>query len=142
MAIFEKTYASAISAESELMADLRCLLADHEVEAWLQHRFVLIVSEAFTNAVVHGNRGNPEKHIIVAVGINADRLTADIIDQGDGSPDRIEARPSTSSTAEGGRGIDLIKHFASRVKIDRPGDKGMRVSITLDRAKSKNQQRV
>lgn len=142
MARLEKSYPSVKTSESQFLTDLRELLETQELDPTEQHRFMIVVSEAFTNALIHGNRWDPDKRVSVILDVNSDRLLADIIDQGEGSPDRIDSRPPPSLTSEGGRGIDLIKHFATDVRIERSGDEGLRVSITLDRVDSTNNQRV
>jgi len=138
MARLEKSYSSTRSSESEFLTDMRNLLADQHLDSTEHHRFMLVVSEAFTNALIHGNRWDSTKYVRVTLDVNSKRLLADIIDEGDGSPDRIDSRPSPSVTSEGGRGVDLMKHFASRVQIERLDDRGLRVSITLDRTETTN----
>lgn len=95
--------------------------------------FVLAVSEAVTNAVIHGNRRDPDKKVHVTVTVNEKLLSADIIDEGQGGLDRIRERKPSTPKDEGGRGIDLIEHYATSVGYVQIPAGGLKVEIRIER---------
>lgn len=126
-------YQSVAESEEQMLDDLFGFLADASVERHLMQRFSLAVSEAFTNALTHGNRRNPEKLITIRLSVNETTLTADISDQGEEGISRISAKQSPDLLSESGRGIDLIRHYASSVSFSETETGGLRVTIRMDR---------
>ena len=92
----------------------------------------LAVHEALTNAVVHGNRRDPNKKVTVACRLLPDELAVTIGDEGPGfdphqlpdctQPDRLDA--------PGGRGVALMRSFMDRVTFS---DQGRTVHLTKRR---------
>lgn len=60
MNILTKVYPSVLASEEKLILELEELLQSLGVSARICQRFLLVVSEAFTNAVIHGNGQNPQ----------------------------------------------------------------------------------
>ncbi len=125
-------YPSRSDSEARAMDDLFGLLEEHQIPHELRQHFALAVSEAFTNALVHGNRRQAEKIIHLEVEINDDLLSADITDEGSGGLDRIANRSTAGLLAEGGRGIDLIRHYTDASFSETPNG-GLRVTIVMNR---------
>lgn len=92
-------------------------------------------SEAFTNALVHGNDSNPSKQVTIRLAVNENHLSADIIDEGAGGLARLRSRRPRGLLAEGGRGIDLIERFVDSVEYAEEPHGGLRVSLTMARNK-------
>ncbi|HOP06946.1 MAG TPA: ATP-binding protein [candidate division Zixibacteria bacterium] len=126
------TYPSTLEAERELVQVLTERLEAAGVDDTTTRRFLLIVSEVFTNAVIHGNKSDANRKIEVRFAINEERITADIIDQGHGGLERIQRRPQADSMSEGGRGIDIVCHCASNVEFAEAEHGGLIVSVSLD----------
>jgi anti-sigma regulatory factor (Ser/Thr protein kinase) len=129
------TYPSVGSSEEKMLDDVQTILKQNKIERELQDGFLLVVSEAFTNAVVHGNERNPQKSVKLLLDINNETLTADIIDEGHGGLKKIKQRRPPSMLSENGRGIDLMKHYAREVSFTETPEGGLRVSIRFDRKK-------
>jgi serine/threonine-protein kinase RsbW len=106
----------------------RCLTEDG-IHGDLQHAISVAVSEAFTNAVIHGNRRDPTKLVILRLEVNDQEITADIVDQGMGGLKQIESRKPTGQLDEGGRGVDLIRYFADGCEFKETDDGGLQVTI-------------
>jgi serine/threonine-protein kinase RsbW len=100
--------------------------------------FVLAVSEAFTNALIHGNQFDAQKTIKISLDINKYELRADIIDQGKDGLIKVKNPPRTDILADGGRGIRLIKHYATDVQFEQTGGGGLKISIVIDRKQLTN----
>ncbi len=133
----EFTYPSTPESVGEMLDDLTAILNVEGVESGLIRRMLLSVSEAFTNALIHGNRLNSGKLIKVRLGVNEDDVVADITDTGKGGLDRIRKRKPATPQSESGRGIDLIKHFASSTKFTEGLDGGLQVTLTFLRTNKK-----
>jgi len=116
-----------------MLDDLITVLREHEVQEALFNRICVAVSEAFTNAMVHGNRRDSGKIINVELEVNKSSVVADITDEGTGGIERIKTRRPANTMSEGGRGIDLIQHYASKVSFDNTNSGGLKVSISFDR---------
>lgn len=132
--------ASVIESETRLHEELKRILIDNSVPASELREFMLAVSEAFTNALVHGNRLDPSKLVKITVRINRDWLAADIVDEGKGGVDRISARGVAGPLAEGGRGVNLIQHYATRVEFSESDRGGLKVTIEYQRGQKKREQ--
>lgn len=98
--------------------------------------FLLAVSEAFNNAMVHGNGSDPSKQVTVRLDVKETAITADILDEGQGGLARLRARKPRGLLAEGGRGIDLIGHFADSVEYSQQDNGGLKVTIRIARHKA------
>lgn len=81
-------------------------------------RLMLTVSEAVTNAIVHGNKLDPKKMVGVEVQKENDLLTFLISDEGDGfNPDNVKdplLEENLLNTS--GRGVFLMKEYADEVE--------------------------
>lgn len=98
----------------------------------LTHRVMLALSEAVTNAIVHGNKENKDKEVFVKIKISASTVIIDIQDEGEGFdphdiPDPIDEE---NLLATGGRGLFLMEEFADHVEY---GDKGRLVILRFER---------
>lgn len=133
MTTCELCFDSCLESEARMLEALGRLLDESGVTGRERHRFMLVVSEAFNNALIHGNKGRPEAQIRLIIGINQRRLTADIIDQGIGGPVGLKRPPLASPMAENGRGLTIMHQCASSLAFDRTADGGLRVSIRVDR---------
>ncbi len=129
---YEFTYSSAVASEDKMLDELATVLHINGIPEDLQNWFMLAVSEAFTNALVHGNKLNPHKAIKLALNINEGLLTADIIDEGQGGLAKIKRRQPPTVLSEGGRGVDLMRYYASAVRFTETEGGGLKVSLRFD----------
>lgn len=133
-ATFAASYPSVLESEGVMFADVERFLRDHGIEGRLSNVYRLCVSEAFSNALTHGNGLDPQKHVTVRLQINANELCADIQDQGSGGLTAIERRPRSADLDEGGRGVDLILGHATSVRITEPATGGTRIAFSFARS--------
>jgi len=84
----------------------------------------LVLEEILTNAVKHGNQSDPSKIVRFDGKLNRDKLCIRIEDEGDGfDPHSIaDPREPANQMSASGRGILLVKHFATRVKWSERGN--------------------
>jgi len=112
-----------------MLDDLSQSLAECGINRHLRHAISVAVSEAFTNAVVHGNRVDAAKFVILRLEVKDQQITADIVDQGMGGLERVESRRPSRELDEGGRGVDLIRHYADSCQFKETENGGLQVTI-------------
>lgn len=122
-------YSSTSKAHDLMLNDLLRCLTEIGLHDDLQHVISVAVSEAFTNAVIHGNRRDKTKLVILRLEVNDREITADIVDHGRGGLKQIESRRPSGQLDEGGRGVDLIRYFADRCQFKETDDGGLQVTI-------------
>ena len=92
----------------------------------------LALEEALSNAIVHGNRSNPQKSVTVRYQVDSGRVVIEVEDQGQGfDPDAVPD-PTRMENMEipAGRGIILMRAYMTEVQFDAPGN---RVRMTFVR---------
>jgi serine/threonine-protein kinase RsbW len=103
-----------------LMALAREMKCDHEH----LHRVELALREALVNAVVHGNRQDPKKRVIVSCFCQPDRgMLVAVEDEGAGFDPRKVPDPTQAECVleTHGRGLFLMRQLMDRVRISRSG---------------------
>lgn len=85
------------------------------------YKIVLLISEAVTNAMKHGNRFDDGKLVRLEIVIREDRVIVCVQDEGQGfDPEAIENPLSDDNLLrESGRGLFLMKRMADVVTYDR-----------------------
>jgi len=78
----------------------------------------LALEETLTNAIKHGNDSDASKKVRFDCKLSHDRIYVRIEDEGAGfNPDTLaDPREPKNQMVESGRGVLLIKHFATRVQ--------------------------
>ena len=93
------------------------------------------VSEALSNAAVHGNRLNPDSHVAITVEVQPEtRAVVDVKDSGAGFDVSSLTDPTEPHRllAPAGRGVYLMQALADEVHYN---NKGNRVRLTMYRHK-------
>ena len=133
MPVYDLIVYSVSDSEREVLDRIYSILDENKVDARLAHRTILTISEAYTNAFIHGNRQLPEKRISIHLDINDYRIVADISDEGTGGMENIRQIVPPSLLAEGGRGVALMRHYADEVQFEESATGGIIVSVTINR---------
>ena len=83
----------------------------------LKDRVLLALSEAVTNAIVHGNKEQTDKSVHVAVTVETSRVQMEVQDEGEGFDPSAIPDPTAEENllAEGGRGLFLIETYADSI---------------------------
>ena len=84
----------------------------------------LALEEAIANAIKHGNRNDPSKHIVVRYHVDPQRVVIMVRDEGNGfHPDQIPD-PTKEENLERpyGRGIMLMQSYTTKVRFNRAGN--------------------
>jgi serine/threonine-protein kinase RsbW len=92
----------------------------------------MALREALANAIMHGNKLNPEKRVFVRMKVEpAGRLAIEVEDEGDGfDPSRLTDPTSPENLLrESGRGVFYMRHFMDEVTFSPGGRGGTRVAL-------------
>ena len=92
---------------------------------------MLILTEAVTNAIIHGNKQDPSKKVVITVKLDDQNLTIIVKDEGPGfDPEKVPNPLEQENLLKtGGRGIYLINQYADYVHYS---DKGNQVTIIFE----------
>jgi serine/threonine-protein kinase RsbW len=82
------------------------------------------LNEIAINAIVHGNKLDPSKKVIVNVEVDAKRATWTVTDEGDGFDYVHLADPTAPENLEKltGRGVFIVKHLADQCVFNAKGN--------------------
>jgi serine/threonine-protein kinase RsbW len=117
-----------------MYTDLKELLNSLDIVGRPAYNILLAVSEAFTNALIHGNKYRSSKSIGVSITVNNDVIIADISDEGSGEPDTVAGKLSVDPWSEGGRGIALMKMIADTIDIEKCSETGgIRIRMVFEK---------
>jgi serine/threonine-protein kinase RsbW len=85
----------------------------------------LALEEAITNAIKHGHRGNASLPVLLSYHVNAERVLAEVEDQGDGFDPRAVPDPLAPENLErvGGRGLFLMRSFTTWMGFNQRGNR-------------------
>lgn len=92
----------------------------------------LAFTEAFTNAVCHGNNSSPDKFVLCEIAFSKDEVKISIEDEGAGFkvPDLETYKLNDDIYAGSGRGIFLINSYMDSVEFN---EKGNKITMTKKR---------
>ena len=82
------------------------------------------VTEALANAMIYGNRRDPEKHVHVEVTVDSARCCIQVADQGAGFDPGCVPDPTAPGNRErtGGRGLFLLRRLMDEVHFNECGN--------------------
>jgi serine/threonine-protein kinase RsbW len=84
----------------------------------------LVLREALNNAVIHGDKGNPEKLVKCRVSYYSNNnMRIAVEDEGDGFEWRKIMEREVSSCAGSGRGIAIMKQYGKEIRFNKKGNK-------------------
>lgn len=88
------------------------------------HDNILVtLTEAVTNAVLHGNRSDCRKHVSISLSRKQDALAIRVSDEGSGFDPNVVPDPTQADRIEccGGRGLFLMRHLSDECRFERGG---------------------
>ena len=99
-----------------ILSKINCLNLDEDILNDLS----LSVSEAIANAMVHGNKLDPNKDVIVSIIISDDELVVSIKDEGEGfDPDTVpDPTMPENIMRDSGRGIHIMRSFIDKIEYN------------------------
>ncbi|SYZ73606.1 hypothetical protein TRIP_C30043 [Candidatus Zixiibacteriota bacterium] len=133
------TYSSEMESEGRMYEDVRKILSETGLDRRKINTIMVAISEAFTNALIHGNELNPAKSIELRLAINNKEIYADIIDEGKGFVAAEPGQAALDLLSEGGRGVGLMRTMADEIRFVRKEQgEGMVISLKFLRKADEN----
>ncbi|WP_347549779.1 anti-sigma F factor [Pseudalkalibacillus hwajinpoensis] len=100
-----------------------------------------VVSEAVTNAIIHGYEQNSEEKVFISVELNEDTVNLTIRDNGIGITDLEEARQPLFTTKpeleRSGMGFTIMENFMDEVKVESASGQGTTIHLMKYLSKNK-----
>lgn len=100
-----------------------------------------VVSEAVTNAIIHGYDNAPDRSVYIDVAIEGEWVEITIRDEGNGIEDVEEARQPLFTTKpeleRSGMGFTIMENFMDEVEIQSERGKGTTVRLRKNLSRSK-----
>ncbi len=98
----------------------------------LAYKIVLLVSEAVTNAIEHGNKMDESKKVYLDLKVGSKQIQITVEDEGEGFERESVENPADEANLlmDGGRGIFFIEEMADKVAYEK---NGRRVQIFFNR---------
>jgi anti-sigma regulatory factor (Ser/Thr protein kinase) len=82
----------------------------------------LLMREALVNAVEHGCGREPARHVHCTARLQERCLTISVVDEGQGFDWRTQLNLPRKDLASSGRGLDILRECASRVRFNQKGN--------------------
>ncbi|WP_270179125.1 anti-sigma F factor [Alkalihalobacillus sp. CinArs1] len=100
-----------------------------------------VVSEAVTNAIIHGYEQNGDGKVYISVELNDDTVHLTIRDNGIGIDDLDEARQPLFTTKpeleRSGMGFTIMENFMDEVKVESAKNQGTSIHVVKYLSKNK-----
>ena len=100
-----------------------------------------VVSEAVTNAIIHGYENNPEGKVLISVELEDGIVRMSISDEGIGIENLDEAKQPLFTTKpeleRSGMGFTIMENFMDKVEIESSVGNGTTIHVTKHLSKSK-----
>lgn len=119
-----KTYSLVLPSDRKEISKFESLLVEINNEFGMAMEkfinFQIAASEAIVNAIVHGNKQNPEKKVFVEVITDDEKLEMRIKDEGEGFDVSKLPDPTDESNLykESGRGVFIIRSLVDEFYIE------------------------
>ena len=110
-----------------IQSTLEQIAVDPDQTHWL----VMSIREAVINAILHGNRQEPDKRVLVAVDVEGPDLVVRVEDEGSGfDPDSLPDPTAPENLLRpSGRGIFMMRQFADSIEYSFPSERGTVVTM-------------
>lgn len=131
--IMSESFPSHRKVRKKIIKSIIKKLKEHRISIEInQNELYLIVDEALTNALEHGNQWDPEKVINVTVTRDRDRLDISITDEGIGFDTSLADKTpeEIKKLIPRGRGIYIIRQFCKPTW----NEQGNQITLHIDRS--------
>ncbi|MFA5905007.1 MAG: ATP-binding protein [Desulfobacula sp.] len=118
-------YFSSTMKNIDAVCDEACYYLRSRLTGIEKHLFPinLVIREGLTNAVRHGNAGNPGKKVKFEISIiNKEMIRMMIEDEGDGFDWRKQKNETLPEDQDHGRGLIIMKTYFSRCSFNEKGN--------------------
>ena len=109
------------------------LVAERELTLAELDEIKVAVSEAVSNAIIHGYQGREDRYVELALALSDEQLIVSVHDDGVGIADVEQAmRPNWSASGRMGLGFAFMHSFMDRVEVDSHPGQGTTVVLYKD----------
>ena len=120
----DKTFQSKFGEAHQLVDDV---LAQMTAQGWSDRDVFAVnmaLEESISNAIEHGNHGNPQRHFRVTCCVAPNLVNISVHDEGKGFERKLVPNPTEDENLENpsGRGVLLIHGFMTRVWYNDAGN--------------------
>lgn len=138
--LLKESFASDRGRLSRLPEELEALRDRCAMSEAAFYNLVLAMTEAVVNAIVHGNKENPEKNVTMEVSSDETGVHCSVSDQGPGFEPEEVADPVAPENLfkEGGRGVFIIRAVSTELAIESTPE-GTTMRFTIDRGLDKKE---
>ncbi|HEY1648793.1 MAG TPA: ATP-binding protein [Terracidiphilus sp.] len=119
---FRQTICSRLAEADSLCLKIRDLLLANEL-AEVCFPVGLLARECLNNAVIHGNRNDVDKSILLCLWLGRRWVRLEVSDEGEGFDWRKAQCSRAEATSCSGRGLCLYALYAQRVRFNRRGNR-------------------
>ncbi len=119
-----KKYTRKFPSDPDNLVEVEAFVADiadeYNVNEEIKSNLTLSVSEASSNAMVHGNKLDPKKFVDIKVTVYEDKINVIIKDEGNGFDPNSVPDPTSPENLlkDSGRGIFIMKSFLKELKYN------------------------
>lgn len=109
---------------------LQTLISKYNISEQVGDSVQLLLSEAVTNAILHGNKMDPKKNVLLDANVEGNKLEFSITDEGDGfKPEEVPDPLNEENLLKtSGRGLYLMREYADGVWYN---EKGNQLKLTF-----------
>jgi serine/threonine-protein kinase RsbW len=121
-------YTLQLPSKYESITQLEALIEEvadkYQVTEDVFANMMTCLNEAVTNAIVHGNKQDPDKKVFINVEANTKRVIWTVTDEGEGFDYNNLADPTAPDRLEEltGRGVFILKHLADQCIFNARGN--------------------
>lgn len=101
--------------------ELDLFLTRHDLRSHL-FSLALLAREALNNAMTHGNKMQPEKHVFFRLTRNDEDFCMEITDHGNGFAWQEHVHAQSDISRESGRGHEIFSNYATTVQYNESGN--------------------
>ncbi len=111
-----ESHRSSINLIEPLICDIRCKFP---IPDELYYNILIATTEAINNAIIHGNKLNPEKYVLLHIHAESGEIVITVVDEGSGFDFSHVQDPRLPQNLmkDGGRGVFLMRQLSSSAEF-------------------------
>ena len=132
----EKVYTKKFTSDPDNLVEVEEFITEvaneFKLDEEIRNNLSLSLSEAASNAMVHGNKLDPKKYVDIKITVSDDKIKVVIKDEGNGFDPSSVPDPTAPENLlkDSGRGIHIMKTFLENMRYNFT-DSGTEVILEL-----------
>ena len=120
----EKVYTKKITSDPDNLVEVEEFITEvaneFNLDEEIKNNLSLSLSEAASNAMVHGNKLDPKKYVDIKITVSDDKIKVVIKDEGNGFDPSSVPDPTAPENLlkDSGRGIHIMKTFLENMRYN------------------------